>query len=196
MLICVISTFRDDDCVDRAWQSAYAAGVDYVQLFDGPWQGFVPGAWETQAEKRTRMFHECAVGPGDFVLSLDADEEVDGTFPTDLPLQHHHVWLQNTGDNDLPGVRLEWPWGDGGTKPFPLLRLFAYSPGLACYTGGVWTENGALIRPYDDRANPLLPIVEGVRILHHAHERSPERQAQKEAFYRKDHPRRRLLPPL
>lgn len=216
MLICVIATYNEQEMIGRAIGSALEAGCDSVHVFDGGWDDYAEGASTdhtvrvaelagatvhgplatTQAEKRTLMFHLCDATDGDMVLSLDADETLDGRFPEGLPLEHHHVWLQNMAPNDMPGVRLDWPWGDAGTVPFPLLRLFAYSPGLACYTGGVWTENGKLIQPYDDAANPLLPIVPGMRILHHAHERSPERIERKRAFYRAEHARRRNLKPL
>lgn len=220
-LLCVVAAYNEERLLADCVRSALVVSVDEVHVFDGAWRagrdgpafggarkaastdrtadvardaGAVfherRGLWAHQGEKRTAMFHSCGAGPGDHVFVLDADERAAGRFPDELPDQAVNVLLRSVGPNDLPGVRSNWPKGDYCPTDRPCLRVFAWRPDLSCIAPGHYIADGARIDPYDGRAS-RLPLVETVRVEHHANLRDEERLAWKRAYYAVDHPARR-----
>lgn len=209
-LICVMSVYEEEDLILRALNSLHDSGVDAVHVFDGAWRDFGEGPsrdatvmlagewgatvwqvetpWESQEAKRTFMFHNCGATSDDHIFVFDADEELEGRFPT-LPHQHHNVMVKCVGPNDLPGIRGEWPNGDYAPFYKPELRVFAYHQSLECrWPGGYWSDDKR-IQAYDG-SRSALPEVHGVSFLHHGNDRSAARKRHKREFYALEHPRR------
>lgn len=217
MVIAVMSVYEEEELLARAIRSLRAGGVERTVCFDGAWEGFgehpqstdrtrevalaegaalahADGYWESQQAKRTHMFHHCGARPGDHVLVFDADEELEGVFPTLLRGQHYNLMVKCVGPNDMPGVRGEWPNGDYYPDYKPEVRVFAYDEELRCVFPGRYKDALGHVRAYRaGSADPALPVLEGVSFLHHGNDRSAERKAAKLSYYAREHPRRREL---
>ena len=217
-VIAVMSVYDEEALIARAIDSLWAIGVDFIHVFDGAWEGFGPGPsqdrtmeiaerlgcvahwrgkpWPSQEAKRTAMFRQCGAQDGDFVLVADADEVWEGRLPEQGEASHMNVMVRCVGGNDLPGIRGEWPAGDYSTDYKPELRCFYWNDTLECAWPGGYLDHDSFIEPYHDLADwPItgpsrLPVLEGVRFDHHGAARSPERIAQKTAYYQAEHPKR------
>lgn len=216
-----MAVWNEEALLPDALESLNAAGVQMhnVLVFDGAWKGFgqkpggrsphstdrteavvfgagaywlpsPPSGWESQEEKRNAMF-SYAYQDYDVAFVMDADERLEGRFPDRLLDGHANVMVKCVGENDLPGIRGEWPRGDYYADWKPELRLFRLSSELHCkWPGGYWDADGK-IEPYADYAGtPALPVLDGVRFTHHGADRSPDRIEQKIAYYHAEHPER------
>jgi hypothetical protein len=144
--------------------------------------------WEHQGDKRTYAFHGCGAQEGDHVLILDADERIRGQFPEELPELPFNVMLVSIGENDLPGIRKEFPYGDYSATPRPCFRGLPYEPKMECVAPAWYKWRGQVVQPYVGTAS-RLPVVD-VLIEHYANLRDAERLEQKRAYYLEDHPTR------
>lgn len=184
---------RRANSTDRTERVARQRGATYHRRYK---------LWEHQGEKRTAMFHGCGAGPGDHLLIVDADERLVGRFPRYLPEGDLCVPLISVGANDLPDIRRAFPQGDYSAVLRPALRVFEWAEDLTCLAPGHYVSCGRVVRFWDG-SKPLLPVVNQVRIEHHANLRDRRRLRAKRAYYKLDHPARRervdtalaLLPP-
>lgn len=219
-VIGTIPAYNEAGDIGDAVRSLFEVGCDQVFVLDGAWlaadgRPFLDGGGQStdgtaeearaagasyrewaprggDGAKRTALVHMCGAREGDRILLLDADERATGSLPDVLPRRHACVILRNEGENDLPGFRSDWPLGDGGPHPVPLMRLLAYHPTLECTGPGHWYERGRKIqtyafatveRPLDPEQASALPILEGLEIVHLCGRRDPDRVAAKVAYY-------------
>lgn len=144
--------------------------------------------WQSQEDKRTAMFR-AAHSWATHIFVMDADEELEGSFPHDFPDDHCNIMVRCVGPNDLPGIRGVWPHGDYCADYKPELRLFKRFPDLECVYPGGYIAARKWIEAYDG-IESALPILDGVTMLHHGNDRSDDRKAQKIAYYKEEHPER------
>lgn len=220
-VIAVLAVYNEEALIGQAVESLRGIGVDQVVVFDGAWEGFGDGnstdgtaviavdlvgadnvimrngPWPSQEAKRTAMFRHCGARDGDYILVADADEVWEGTLPDEAPAGHMNVMVRCVGENDLPGIRGTWPHGDYCPDWKPELRCFFWNPTLECAWPGGYLDGDSFIQPYNDlhlwetKGASALPVLDGVRFEHHGNSRSPERIAQKIAYYEREHPKRR-----
>jgi hypothetical protein len=143
------------------------------------------GLWPSQEVKRTAMFHQAGARRGDQLLVIDADERLQGRLRP-LPLQRPALLAKrDIGENDLPGIRGEFPCGDWGSPA--QLRLFQWSRRLVCVEPGWYeTKPGHRIVAYA-RQRPALPLLKGLWFDHEPAARPPARIAAKRAYYEVEH---------
>ena len=217
----VISVFNEEDMLPDCLASIAGTGIapDRVVVVDGAWQGGRDGAhtfagsagpstdateeivrtaganwlpvekpWPSQEAKRSAMFK---VAGAERVLVMDADERLVGSPPSEWPDWHSNVMIKDVGENDMPGVRGEWPLGDYCADFKPELRFFRVTADLECAYPGGYISGGRIIKAYADAAGTsALEILEGLKIEHHANERSEQRKQDKRAYYKVEHPER------
>lgn len=218
-VIAVMAVYNEEALIGQAVESLQRIGVDRVVVFDGAWEGFGDGPstdrtcdvaldldctviagprpWPSQEAKRTAMFRQSGAKRGDYVIVADADEVWEGILPDEAPAGHMNVMVRCVGENDLPGIRGTWPNGDYCPDWKPELRCFFWNPSLECAWPGGYLDGDNFIQPYNDlhvwetKGPSALPVLDGVRFEHHGNSRSPERIAQKIAYYEREHPKRR-----
>jgi hypothetical protein len=200
----LIEAFEEEALIGEAVRSALEAGADHVHVWDGAFHGYADhstshddmlvvarragaivhehGWWHDRAEKRTAIFQQSGCKPGDHVLLLDADERMVGVIPRRLKVRHALVSFVNVGPNDMPGVRKEWPRGDYSTTPYPALRILSWSPELRCVMGGSYADLGGRIFGMV-KGEPVLPVIAGLLIEHHAHLRTEAEVEARRSFY-------------
>lgn len=188
--------------------SARRSGADEVHVFDGGFGRFGDGPstdatllhahaegaqihragnFPDRGAKITYAIHGMGANEYDHVFMLDADERTEGSFPPHpVRGQDYNVLMYNTGPNEMPGVRGEWPRGDYSRKPVPRLRMFAWTPNLRCTDSGVYYRQ-VRIAPYTKTDSgavvSALPVVQGLRIAHSPELHTEAEIALKRALY-------------
>lgn len=183
-LIAVDGPYRDFP------HEAPTSPLDQIEAIRGAWPGCTvhtqPEPWEGEVAKRDYMFR-LAEG-ADWIFVIDADEVV-----TDIPVDlrdrlaatPRHVAEATLMYQATPG----WP-----LAPSQVRRLFRTLPGIG-YRGAhsrvVATVDGREVTLTDPDLGACEPAqrIQGLRMLHRDHERSPERRSRKDDYYR-------LLPAL
>lgn len=147
-----------------------------------------PTPWGGEVAKRNHLFRLAEAEGADWAFRIDADEvvtDVPGDLREQLARTSQHVGTATFMFEATPG----WP-----LTPSQLRVLFRVLPGI-----GVSGAHSRVVVALDGRrvslAGPDLgrcepaETVEGLRMLHRTHERTPERQARKSDYYQ-------LLPAL
>ena len=193
-LIGCVATYNEADLVAEAINSLWRIGCDRVIVVDGAWGAFDDGnhylsmdgtrdialahsaevieapdrRWHDQPEARSQYL----VGePGDWYIVCDADERCQGWLP-DL-----------TGDVDAYLVELR---GTNGNNRFSRMRLFKHSGER------LWYQHRHYCVYADGRL--ITPAVQTDTFWMEHIERTPERQAIKEAWYEQQRANERIRP--
>ncbi len=165
---------------------------DQIQAIRGVWPGcgvhVQPGPWDGEVAKRDYMFRLAVAEGADWVFVIDADEvvtDVPGDLRERLAATQLHVAEATLLYEMTPG----WPMA-----PSQVRRLFRVLPSIG-YRGAhsrvVATVCGRQVALTDPDLSVCEPAeaIDGLRMRHRSHERSPERRSRKDDYYK-------LLPAL
>lgn len=209
-IICIIPTFEEEAFIATAVKSALEAGCDRVVIADGSFEGYSDhteshdatvhnssqaGAfvistrkWKDGAQKLTFLFKACGATQYDHVLLLDADELVHGTLPPFDPELDYAYRRYNSGPNDIPKVRGNYPYGDYSQKPIPFgPRIFHWTRDLHCVSwGGIFARG-------DGQPIRTSHVAEGITVEHRPHLATQKRIQERLAYYPAEIARRRAI---